>query len=93
MTHNLTRRRVIRIGLLPAVALPLGLLAPPARAQTNPSTRAQLHYQDTPMKDQACLACLEFVPGKSEADRGGCKVIPGDDEIAPTGWCTGWNTL
>ena len=93
MPHNHTRRRVIRIAVLPALALPAVLLAREAAAQTNPALREQLKYQDTPMKDQACTACLEFLPGKTEADRGACKVIPGDDEIAPNGWCTAWNTL
>jgi hypothetical protein len=55
--------------------------------------RVQLKYQDQPLEGRSCSACLEFIPGKTEADPGGCKKIPEDSEISPNGYCTLWNTM
>jgi hypothetical protein len=33
---------------------------------------------------------MHFIPGKSAADKGGCKIMPGDTEINPNGWCLSW---
>ena len=64
-----------------------------AAARTNDMMRAQLKYQDTPLEGKSCTTCLEFVPGKTPTDKGSCKQIPWDDEIAPTGYCVLWNTM
>ena len=33
---------------------------------------------------------MQFVPGPSEKDLGGCKIMLGDTEISPQGYCTAW---
>lgn len=94
MPDHAPRRRFLQYSSQAALlALPWIPLSRPACAAANAPLRAQLKYQDTPLNGQSCTSCLEFLPGKSPADRGGCKAIPGDDEISPEGWCTLWNTL
>jgi hypothetical protein len=87
------RRTLLKTATAAAVCIPLSLFISQARAATNPAIRAQLKYQDTPNQGNACDSCLEFVPGKTDKDLGKCKVIPGDDEISPKGYCTAWNTM
>jgi hypothetical protein len=36
---------------------------------------------------------MQFVPGKTPKDKGGCKILPGDTEIAPAGFCVAWVEL
>lgn len=81
------RRRFVLLGS----ALAAGLLgARAAQAQTNPGIRTALKYQDTPKGDQRCNNCIHWVPGANATARGGCKIIPGDTQISPQGWCTAW---
>jgi hypothetical protein len=73
--------------------MPIFLLSRQASAKTNIVLRAEFKYQSTPLDNMNCTACLEFIPGKTAKDLGGCKVLPGDDEIEPNGYCTRWNTM
>lgn len=83
-----SRRRFVMIG---TAALAGGLLgARSAQAQTNAALRGALKYQDQPKGDQRCNNCMHFVPGANATAKGGCKVIPGDTQIAPQGWCSAW---
>lgn len=82
-----TRRQFIKIG---AVSLPLLVVANRASAATNASMRSALKYQDAPSGDMACAGCAQFVAGKTAAGSGGCKLMPGDTEISPRGYCTAW---
>ena len=93
MSTNLTRRRLLKTTGLAIALIPLVGMSRQARASTNAELRARLQYQDTPKDDKNCSSCLEFIPGKTDKDPGGCKKIPGDDEIAPNGYCILWNTL
>ena len=93
MNCCMTRRAWLRNAALALAAIPASAITRTADAATNAAMRAQFAYQDGPKDSLRCSACLEFVPGKDEHARGGCKVIPGDDEISPDGWCTAWNTL
>ncbi len=93
MSTDLTRRRFLKAGGLGLVSISLAAMTRQAGATTNPVVRAQLKYQDTPKDDMRCSTCLEFIPGKSDKDSGRCRVIPGDDEISPDGYCTKWNTM
>jgi hypothetical protein len=88
-----TRRAWLRTAGMALVAIPAWSITRRAAASTNAELRARLEYQGSPKDSLRCSACLEFVPGKDEHAPGGCKVIPGDDEISPDGWCTAWNTL
>lgn len=88
MIHS--RRLWLRLASGAALAAPLAGLPLAARANKNEAMRKSLNYQDQPKGEQHCATCLHFVPGKSPSDRGGCKIIPGDTEISPKGWCTAW---
>jgi len=89
---DISRRKFLRCAGIALAAIPL-VVVRQADAHTNTTMRAQLKYQDTPKNDMSCTSCLEFIPGKTDKDMGACKVIPGDDEIAPGGYCTSWNTM
>ena len=89
MTNPTSSRR--RFVMISAAALAGGLLAARgAQAQTNAALRGALKYQDQPKGDQRCNNCMHWVPGANPSAKGGCKVIPGDTQISPTGWCTAW---
>ncbi len=83
-----SRRRVIRLTVLAASAGGLLGASGLALAKKNEQMRTALKYQDAPNNGQKCADCMQFLPGKSAGDRGGCKVMPGDDEISPNGWCS-----
>ncbi len=72
------------------LAIPLATLATRAYASKNEALRAALKYQDKPSGDQHCATCVQFVPGKTATALGSCKVITGDTEISPNGWCTAY---
>jgi hypothetical protein len=62
-----------------------------AFATKNEAVRTSLKYQDKPGPDgKDCAGCLQFVPGKTPTSPGGCKVIAGDTEISPKGYCIAW---
>jgi hypothetical protein len=81
-----SRRSLIKMG-----AAALALIPVLAVAAKNDSARAGMKYKDTPEGDKQCSNCTQFVPGKSAGDLGGCKVFPGDTEIAPKGYCIAWS--
>ena len=87
---NLSRRVWLHAATGIAVAVPLTLLAGKASAAQNAALRQALKYQDAPSGAKQCSNCAQFVPGKTPKDRGGCTVIPGDDEISPSGYCVAW---
>jgi hypothetical protein len=86
---SISRRRALSLALGGTVLAPF-LPAGRAPAAQNAQLRAALKYQDAPMQGQQCSTCAQFIPGKTPKDRGGCKIMPGDTEISPQGWCTGW---
>lgn len=85
-----TRREFVKIGGAIMVAIPIMAAAVDASAATNAAMRTALKYQDTPNGDKDCAGCMQFIPGKKPTDRGGCKIMPGDTEISPKGYCTAW---
>lgn len=93
MSTDLMRRKFLKTAGSAMVLIPLASVSRQARASTNPVLRAELHYQDFPKDNMSCTTCLEFIPGKTGKDLGRCKMIPGDDEISPNGYCTKWNTM
>lgn len=70
-----------------AVAARLALVPRLSLAAKNSALRASLKYQETPKDGKQCSKCSQFIPGKSPEDLGGCKVMAGDTEISPTGYC------
>jgi hypothetical protein len=91
MKHDSSpRRRFLKLGCSTLALIPVVLAAGGARAATNAPMRTSLKYQDKPEGDKNCANCVQFVPGKSAKDLGGCKILPGDTEISPQGYCIGW---
>lgn len=88
-----TRRRLIKTASTALVALPLLFVARSSCARIDATGRERLHYQATPKEAMSCTSCLEFLPGADARALGGCKLLPGDDEISPDGYCTAWNTM
>jgi len=82
---NQSRRNVLKLG-----GAALALMPVVAFAAKNDGMRASMKYKDTPEGDKRCDNCVQFVPGKSAADLGGCKIFPGDTEISPKGYCVAW---
>ena len=93
MSTDLSRRNLLKTAGMALALIPLSTVSRTVCAKTNPALRAQLKYKDTPQDNMTCTSCLEFIPGKISKDLGGCKVIPGDDEISPNGYCTKWNSM
>jgi len=84
------RRNFLKIGGAAMAVIPI-LAAPRwADAATNSAMRTSLKYQDKPNGEQKCSNCMQFVPGKTPKAMGECKIIPGDTEISPEGYCIVW---
>ena len=88
-----SRRVWLKAATGAAVAAPLVFFSQQSLAAKNDALRTSLKYQDTPSGTKNCAGCMQFVPGKTPKDKGGCKILPGDTEIAPTGFCVAWVEL
>ena len=88
--NKLQRRQFMKIGGMALSAIPLTLIAGRSQAATNAGMRAAMKYQTTPNGDKSCSGCQQFVPGKTPADLGGCKIFAGDTEVSPKGYCNAW---
>jgi len=82
---NRPRRAMLKLGAIAVVLAPVT-----AFATKNAPMRTAMKYKDTPEGDKKCSNCLQFVPGKTAKDLGGCKIFPNDNEVAPNGYCTAW---
>jgi hypothetical protein len=85
-----TRRCFVKIGSATIIALPLLAWTNRSLSATNAALRTSLKYQDKPDGDKTCAGCSQYVPGASATSLGGCKLIPGDTEISPKGYCVAW---
>ena len=83
------RRRFLKTGATLAM-IPVIAASGAAAAATNASLRASLKYQGKPEGDKSCGNCAQFVAGATPKDLGACKIIPGDTEISPQGYCIAW---
>lgn len=91
MTHSNGNRRVAIKTIAIASIGGLTLASQQALAAKNEALRKSLNYVDkSPKPNELCSNCSLFVAGKTPTARGGCRVIPGDDEIAPGGHCSAW---
>ena len=88
--HSTPRRQFLKIGSAALAMIPVVAFSDRAFAATNAAMRGALKYQDKPLADKSCGVCLQFVPGAAAKGPGGCKIMPGDTEISPTGYCTAW---
>jgi hypothetical protein len=82
---NVSRRSLLKLGAIAVVVAPIA-----AHAAKNEALRTAMKYKDSPEGDKQCSTCLQFIPGKTPKDLGGCKVFAGDTEISPKGYCTAW---
>ena len=82
---NQSRRNMLKLGGIAIAMIPVA-----AFAAKNEPLRKAMKYQDKPEGDKKCSNCLQFVPGKTPKDLGGCKIFAGDTEILPSGYCTAW---
>ena len=89
-----SRRTWLKQVSLGLASIPVITIANNAYAAKNDSLRSALKYGDKPVTVggvvQRCDNCLHWVPGKDAKALGGCKIIPGDTEIAPPGHCNAW---
>jgi hypothetical protein len=91
MKNNQTqRRRFLKIGAAALAMIPIMVVSGRAEAATNAIMRTSLKYQGNPEGDKSCADCIEFVPGSSAKVLGGCKIMLGDTEISPQGYCMVW---
>ena len=87
---NLPRRHFLRMSGFALGFVPILAVSRRADAAVNATMRASLKYQAKPEGDKSCSNCMQFLPGPSAKDLGGCKVIPGDTEISPQAYCMVW---
>ena len=92
MNENLqpSRRQFLKVGGAAIAMIPVLVISGKAMAATNAAMRTSMKYQDKPNGDKNCANCMQFVPGKTAKDLGGCKIFAGDTEISPKGYCVAW---
>ena len=88
-----SRRVWLKAAAGAAVAAPLVFFARQGLAAKNDALRGSLKYQDTPSGTKRCDNCMQWVAGKTAKDKGGCKILPDDTEISPSGFCVAWVEL
>ena len=81
---QMPRRQFLKTSGAILATIPIVVVAARADAATNAAVRAGLKYQGTPEGDKSCANCMQFVAPSS------CKLIPGDTEISPQGYCAVW---
>ncbi len=92
----LTRREIIRTGILAGALLPVaGLVAGRAVAAdlpdldvADPTAKALGYVLKSVKAGQDCTGCAQFV-GKTGDATGGCKIFPGK-RVAGAGWCSAY---
>ncbi len=82
---NQSRRNLLKLG-----GTALAMIPVLAFAAKNDAMRAAMKYKDAPDGEKRCSTCMQFVPGKTANDKGGCKLFPGDTEVSPNGSCVAW---
>lgn len=86
-TFDPSRRRLFRQGAVIAGGAALGglMLKAKAPAQAASIAKSTAQYQDKPHGSQQCSICQQFIPGKSSAGSGTCKIVQGN--VSSKGWC------
>lgn len=87
---DLCRRKFIRFGSVTLAAMPLVVVSNIAASTTNPGARSALKYQNQPVAGKSCSGCTQFDSGTMLTTLGSCKLMPGDNEISPNGYCAAW---
>lgn len=84
------RRSFLKIGVAALAMIPVMVVSGRSDGAINAAMRTALKYQGKPMGESSCAKCLQFVPGASAKGPGSCKIMPGDTEISPQGYCIAW---
>lgn len=88
------RRTILKQITLGLASIPVIAITGNAYAAKNDAMRTALKYGENPVTVagvvQRCDNCMQWVPGKTAKDLGGCKILPSDTEINPAGHCTAW---
>ena len=82
--RQMPRRRFLKMSGTVLATIPIVVISNRADAATNAAVRSALKYQGTPEGDKSCSNCVQFVAPSS------CKLIAGDTEISPQGYCSVW---
>ena len=88
-----SRRQFLKIGSAAIAMISVLAVSGKVLAATNAGMRTSMKYQDKPNGDKNCANCIQFVPGKTPKDLGGCKIFPGDTEISPQAYCVAWAVI
>ena len=78
------RRQFLKLGGAALAMIPVMVVSGNAVAATNAAMRTSLKYQMKPEGEKSCSTCMQFVAPSS------CKIMPGDTEISPQGYCVAW---
>jgi hypothetical protein len=81
---QMPRRRLLKMSGAILAAIPTVVISGRVNAETNAAVRTALKYQGSPDGDKSCSTCMQFVAPSS------CKLIAGDTEISPQGYCSVW---
>jgi len=81
---QMPRRRFLKMSGAVLATIPIVVISDRADAATNAAVRSALKYQGSPEGDKSCANCVQFVAPSS------CKLIAGDTEISPQGYCSVW---
>jgi hypothetical protein len=84
------RRAFLKLSGCVLTAVPVLASSRWAAAAKNDAMRGALKYQDKPDGEKMCSNCIHFVPGNPATAPGGCKLLAGDTEISPNGYCAAW---
>ncbi len=89
-----SRRKVLKAGVTALAAIPFVGYPRLASAAQNAAIRKALKFQEEPNAGKQCGNCVNFIPNKDKPgnndDVNRCKLYPGDTEIPPHGYCTGF---
>jgi hypothetical protein len=88
--NKMPRRRFLKMGSAALAMIPVMAASGRTEAASNAALRSSLKYQGKPEGDKNCANCMQFVPGATAKDLGGCRIMPGDTEISPQGYCIAW---
>jgi High potential iron-sulfur protein len=96
MNGHMTRRALVRGGLITGALIPVsGLLMsrmaisdPAALDASDPTAKALGYVTQSAKADQKCGNCSQF-QGKAGDSQGGCTIFPGKTVVA-AGWCMSW---
>lgn len=96
MNENITRRALVKGGLIAGVFAPIAGLcvssdayaAPAALDPNDPAAKALQYVTQSSKPDQKCGNCNQF-QGKAGDAQGPCTIFAGKTVVS-TGWCMSW---